>query len=270
MMASLDWRDGAKARLTAGGLSLECAMWGPPPAEAPTIFLLHEGLGCVALWRDFPEQLAAATGCGVFAWSRAGYGASDPKPLPWSLDYMEYEATLCVPQVLDAVDPHHAILLGHSDGATISALYAGGTEDRRLWGVILMAPHFFTEPGGLASIGEARTAYESADLRDRLGKYHSEVDNCFRGWNDSWLHPDFREWNVSDCLDYIRVPVLAIQGHDDQYGTMAQIDEVVDRCYAPVDVLAIEDCRHAPHLDAPQTTLDGIAGFCRRLADINA
>jgi pimeloyl-ACP methyl ester carboxylesterase len=133
-----------------------------------------------------------------------------------------------------------------------------------------MAPHFFTELGGLASIGEARTAYESADLRDRLGKYHREVDNCFRGWNDSWLHPDFREWNVSDCLDYIRVPVLAIQGHDDQYGTMAQIDEVVDRCYAPVDVLAIEDCRHAPHLDAPQTTLDGIAGFCRRLADINA
>jgi|TARA_Y200000002_G_C22675147_1_gene661713 pimeloyl-ACP methyl ester carboxylesterase len=269
MMASLDWRDGATARLTIGGLSLECAMWGPPPAEAPTIFLLHEGLGCVALWRDFPEQLAAATGCGVFAWSRAGYGASDPKPLPWSLDYMEDEARDCVPQVLDAVGPQQVILLGHSDGATISALYAGGTEDRRLWGVILMAPHFFTEPGGLASIADARTAYDTADLRDRLGKYHSKVDNCFRGWNDSWLHPDFQEWNVSDCLDYIRVPVLAIQGHDDQYGTMAQIDEVVDRCYAPVDVLAIADCRHAPHMDAPRTVLDGIADFCRRLADIN-
>ena len=100
-----------------------------------------------ALWRDFPEQLVAATGCGVFAWSRAGYGASDPKPLPWSLDYMEDEARDCVPQVLDAVGPQQVILLGHSDGATISALYAGGTEDRRLWGVILMAPHFFTEPG---------------------------------------------------------------------------------------------------------------------------
>ena len=268
-MASLDWQAGAAARMEIDGVSLECAMWGPPPDAAPTLFLLHEGLGCVALWRDFPERLAAATGCGVFAWSRAGYGASDPKPLPWSLDYMTDEALTCVPQVLDAVSPQHAILLGHSDGASISAIYAGSVEDHRLWGVILMAPHFFTEPFGLAAIAEARTAFEKADLRDRMGKYHHHVDNCFRGWNDSWLHPDFREWNVSDCLDYIRVPVLAIQGHDDQYGSMAQINEVTDRCYAPVDLLALTDCRHAPYLDQPQATLDGVSDFCRRLADIN-
>ena len=252
-------------------------MWGPAPGTgkagspgaAPTIVLLHEGLGCVALWRNFPEQLARATGCGVFAFSRPGYGQSDPKPLPWPLDYMTREAAETLAPVLDALAAPAVVLIGHSDGATIAAIHAGSVEDRRLWGVVLMAPHFFTEPEGLASIAEARTAYDSGDLRVRLGKYHRDPDNCFRGWNDSWLHPDFRDWNVSDCLDYIRVPVLVLQGEEDQYGSIAQVDEVAERCYAPVDVMMIESCRHTPHFDQAEATLAGIASFCNRLRQVN-
>ncbi|MEC8516915.1 MAG: alpha/beta fold hydrolase, partial [Pseudomonadota bacterium] len=220
MMAGLAWQDGATGFLQVAGRQIEYGMWGPAPGTgnegspdaAPTIVLLHEGLGCVALWRDFPQQLARATGCGVFAFSRPGYGQSDPKPLPWPLDYMTREAAETLAPVLDALAAPAVVLIGHSDGATIAAIHAGSVEDRRLWGVVLMAPHFFTEPEGLASIAEARTAYDSGDLRVRLGKYHRDPDNCVRGWNDSWLHPDFRDWNVSDCLDYIRVPVLVLQG----------------------------------------------------------
>ena len=273
-MAGLVWQDGATGFLQVAGRQIEYGMWGPAPASAPTatptIVLLHEGLGCVALWRDFPARLAQATGCGVFAFSRPGYGQSDPKPLPWPLDYMTREAGDTLAPVLDALAAPAVILLGHSDGATIAAIHAGSTEDRRLWGVVLMAPHFFTEPAGLASIAEARTAFDSGDLRARLGKYHRDPENCFRGWNDSWLHPDFRDWNVSDCLDYIRVPVLVVQGEDDQYGSIAQVDEVATRCYAPVDVMMLEDCRHAPHFDQAEATLAGIDSFCTRLRQINS
>ncbi|MEC8245105.1 MAG: alpha/beta fold hydrolase, partial [Pseudomonadota bacterium] len=196
-MAGLAWRNGASGFLEVDGNRIEYGMWGPAPGTgkagspdaAPTIVLLHEGLGCVALWRDFPEQLARATGCGVFAFSRPGYGQSDPKPLPWPLDYMTREAADTLAPVLDALAAPAVVLVGHSDGATIAAIHAGSVEDRRLWGVVLMAPHFFTEPEGLASIAEARTAYDGGDLRVRLGKYHRDPDNCFRGWNDSWLHP---------------------------------------------------------------------------------
>jgi pimeloyl-ACP methyl ester carboxylesterase len=227
-------------------------------------------LGCVALWRDFPEAVAQATGFGVFAYSRAGYGASDPADLPRPLDYMTREAVDVLPEVLDQIGFQRGVLVGHSDGATIAAIHAGTLCDPRVRGLVLMAPHFFTEEVGLAEIAKAKTAYDAGDLRDRLAKYHSAPDNTFRGWNDSWLHPSFKAWDVSEVIEYIRVPVLAIQGAEDQYGTLAQIDELESRSYAPVDRLILPDCRHAPFLDQPAQVLDGVAEFCARLERIEA
>lgn len=269
-MAEFQWKEGAGAAVTVDGKRLEAVCHGPPPGTAPTIVMLHEGLGCVALWRDFPRMLAAATGFGVFAYSRAGYGQSDPVDLPRPLDYMTREAHDVLPGVLDAIGFRYGILLGHSDGASIAALYAGGIEDFRVRGLVLMAPHFFTEATGLKSIAEAKSAYESGDLRARLGKYHRNVDNAFRGWNDAWLDPGFKAWNIADSIDYLRIPVLAIQGADDQYGTVAQIREIENRSYAPVDVAMLQDCRHSPQFDQPEKTLAAVSEFCARLMRIEA
>lgn len=265
------WRVGDDGGfIEVGGARLEAATWGPPPDEAMTVVMLHEGLGSVALWRDFPARLAEATGCGVFAWSRAGYGRSSPAALPRPLDYMTREAMEGLPGVLDAAGVKRCVLLGHSDGATIAAEYAGGTEDRRVRGIVLMAPHFFTEDMGLAEIAKAREAWETTDLKARMAKYHDDPEATFRGWNGAWLDPAFRDWNVADCIDYIRVPTLAIQGREDQYGTPAQIDEIANRIYAPLDVEIIADCRHSPHLDKPDETLALVAEFVARLERIEA
>lgn len=256
--------------MVAGGKRLEYACYGPAPTEAPTIVMLHEGLGCIALWRDFPAAVAAATGMGVLVYSRAGYGQSDLADLPRPLDYMTREAVDVLPQVLDAVGVAQVVLMGHSDGATIAAIYAGSVVDMRVRGLVLMAPHFFTEPMGLAAIARAKDAYDTGDLRSKMAKYHRDPDNTFRGWNDSWLHPDFAAWNVSEAIDYLRIPTLAIQGEQDQYGTTAQIAELVDRSYAPVETLMLDDCRHAPFADQPGAVLDAVAQFTARLARIEA
>ncbi|MDD9908629.1 MAG: alpha/beta fold hydrolase [Ahrensia sp.] len=260
----------ASGHLSAGGKTLEYACWGPAPSDASTLVLLHEGLGCTALWRDFPTKLAEATGHGVFAYSRAGYGHSDAADLPRPLDYMTREAVDVLPQVLDAIGFERGILVGHSDGATIAAIYAGSVPDMRVRGIVTMAPHFFTEEMGLAEIASAKKAFASGDMRARMSKYHADPENTFRGWNDSWLHPDFKSWNVSEVIDYIRVPVLAIQGEDDQYGTLAQIEELKDRCYAPVDELVLSNCRHAPFLDQQEKVLAELADYCVRLERIEA
>lgn len=248
-------------RLTAGGRALEYACFGPPPAEAPSILLLHEGLGCVALWRDFPDALARVTGWGVAAYSRAGYGRSESFPLPRPLDYQSREAVEVVPEVIDALGLRRTVLLGHSDGATMAAVHAGEVRDARVCAIVLMAPHFFAEAVGLAEIRAAREAFETTDLRERLARYHADVDTAFRGWNDAWLDPGFEAWNVENVLDTITVPVLAIQGRQDQYGTLAQIDTVERRVRAGVTRVVIENCRHAPHLDAPEQVLSAVAQF---------
>jgi pimeloyl-ACP methyl ester carboxylesterase len=265
---NFEWRDGSAGALTIQGKRLETLCHGPATDRAPTIVMLHEGLGCVDLWRDFPRRLAAATGFGVFAYSRAGYGRSDPVTLPRPLDYMTREALGTLPALLDAIGFRHGILLGHSDGASIAAIHAGSVEDFRVRGLVLMAPHFFTESSGLASIAAAREAYASGDLKTRLAKYHVNVDSAFRGWCDAWLDPGFSAWNIADVIDYWRIPALAIQGAGDQYGTLAQIREIESRAYSPVDVEIFGDCKHSPHLDQPEKTLAAVAEFCERLERI--
>jgi pimeloyl-ACP methyl ester carboxylesterase len=264
-MTTFPWADGAGGTLVAAGRRLEAMAFGPPPGLAPTIVMLHEGLGCVALWRDFPIKVAAATGWGVFAYSRAGYGQSDPVELPRPLDYMSREARETLPEVLDAIGFQRGLLLGHSDGASIAAIYVGDHSDDRVEGLVLMAPHVFTEAGGLASIAEAREAYATGDLRAKLTKYHAHVDSAFCGWNGAWLDPGFKAWNIEPFVERWRVPALLIQGADDQYGTIAQIRAIEARARTPVTSLILEACRHSPQFDRPQATLDGIVAFCRRL-----
>lgn len=265
----VDWAAG-QGGLTAGGVTLEWATWGRPPAEAPTIVLLHEGLGCIALWRDFPAVLAQATGMGVFAYSRAGYGQSGPAVLPRPLDYMTREAVEVLPEVLQKAGLGRFLLMGHSDGATIAAIHAGSVFDPQMRGLILMAPHFFAEPDGLAAIEQARGAFDAGDLRAKLAKYHADPDCAFRGWNDAWLDPDFTRWNVEDVIDHFRVPVLAVQGDADAYGTLRQIDVIHERSPAPVDRLVLPDCGHAPHLERGAETIAAISEFVARLERIEA
>ncbi|WP_170754325.1 alpha/beta fold hydrolase [Ruegeria lacuscaerulensis] len=259
------WQDGGSGRMDVNGTELEYGTWGPAPQDAPTIVMLHEGLGCLAMWRDFPAEISAATGFGVLAYSRSGYGQSGPAELPRPLDYMTVEAQQVLGPVLDQAGIQRAVLLGHSDGATIAAIYAGSVSDQRVRGLILMAPHFFTEETGLASIAAARGAFDTGDLAGRLASYHRDPAATFNGWCDAWLDPGFRNWNVADVIDYLRIPTLAIQGRDDQYGTLAQIAEVETRSYAPVETAILDNCRHAPQFDQPTATLTAIAEFTARL-----
>lgn len=267
---AVDWSGDPQAPLRMDGVALEYACYGPSPDQAPTIVILHEGLGCLALWRDFPQRVAERTGMGVFVYSRRGYGKSDPVDLPRPLDFMTREATEVLPVILEQIGLRRGLLLGHSDGATISAIYAGSIADHRIRGLILMAPHFFTEPPGLLEIEKAAQAFDAGPLREKLNSYHRDAEGAFRGWADTWLNPEFREWNVADVIDYLRIPILVIQGLDDQYGTLAQISEVEDRAYSPVDRLILAGCKHAPHQEFPEQVLDGVGEFVDRLQRIEA
>jgi pimeloyl-ACP methyl ester carboxylesterase len=247
--------------LRIGSSELEYRMFGPAPDAAPTIVMLHEGLGCAGLWGDFPDKLAIATGAGVFAYSRAGYGASSPVPLPRPLDYMHVEALDVLPKVLDAIGFRRGVLLGHSDGASIAAIYAGGVADHRIRALAMIAPHFVVEDVSLRSIAEAKAAYQQGALRTKLARWHGDVDNAFYGWNDAWLDPKFRDWDISEYLAYIRVPIAILQGADDQYGTLRQIEIAQRECYCPVDATILPGAAHSPHREAPEATLATIADF---------
>jgi pimeloyl-ACP methyl ester carboxylesterase len=247
--------------LSIGASDLEYRMIGPAPDEAPTIVMLHEGLGSAGLWGDFPDKLQAATEAGVLVYSRAGYGASTPVTLPRPLDYMHVEALDVLPKLLDKISFRRGLLLGHSDGASIAAIYAGGHQDHRVQGVAMIAPHFVVEEMGLASIAETRKAYETNSLRAKLARWHGDVDNTFYGWSDAWLDPKFRSWDISDYLAYIRVPVAIVQGADDQYGTIRQIEIAQEECYCPVDVTMIPGAGHSPHREVPGATLEAISEF---------
>jgi pimeloyl-ACP methyl ester carboxylesterase len=221
-------------------------------------------LGSAERWGDFPARLAA-TGRGVFAYSRAGYGGSSPSAMPRGVGFMHEEARDVLPRVLDAIALKRGILVGHSDGASIAAIYAGSIADHRIRGLVLIAPHFFAEDFGIAEIARIREAYETGDLRARLARWHRDPDNAFYGWSGAWLDPAFRGWDITEELAHIRVPILIIQGEDDQYGTLRQIEVAREVCTCPVEAAILPGIRHMPHRDAPEATMAAIAEFTRRL-----
>jgi pimeloyl-ACP methyl ester carboxylesterase len=245
---------------------LEYEWYGPSPEETPTLVLLHEGLGCVAMWKDFPQQLVAATGCGALVYSRAGYGKSDGLELPRGVRFMHDEALVALPQILTEMQIRDAVLLGHSDGGSIALIHAGGTRDTRVRGLILEAPHVFVEKTGIDSIKAIAQEYLTGDLRRRLERYQGKnVDLAFWGWNNIWLDPAFQSWNIEEYLPQIRVPVLLIQGADDQYGTRRQIAAIEGGCNGPVSTAMFENCGHSPHFDQPARTIEEIVAFIRQV-----
>jgi pimeloyl-ACP methyl ester carboxylesterase len=246
-------------------MRLEYRMIGPRPDAAPTIVMLHEGLGSVAIWGKFPEMLAAATGAGVFVYSRAGYGHSSPGKLPRTVSFMHEEATEVLPRVLAAIGFQRGILFGHSDGASIAAIYAGSVQDHRVRGLVLIAPHFFIEEMGLAEIRRAREAFATGPLREKLKRWHADVDCAFRSWSEPWLDPQFRKWDITEELGYIRVPVLIVQGDKDQYGTLRQVEVAQEECFCPVEAAVLPGIRHDPCREAPELTLKTVADFINRL-----
>ena len=234
-----------------------------PTAHAPTIVMLHEGLGSLAMWKDFPHQLANATGSGVLLYSRYGHGKSERLAEKHAVDFMHHEAKVVLPELLRHFAIEQTIVLGHSDGASIALIYAG-TWPARLRALILEAPHVFVEDLSIRSIAAIRTLYESTGLPQKLARYHDHVNETFRGWNDIWLDPNFRSWNIEEYLAPITCPVLVIQGENDEYGTLAQV-EAIQRRIPATQTQILTDCGHSPHRDQPAATLAAISKFVSQL-----
>ncbi|HEY5765143.1 MAG TPA: alpha/beta hydrolase [Candidatus Deferrimicrobiaceae bacterium] len=228
--------------------------------------LLHEGLGCVAMWRDFPARLAARTGCGVLAYSRLGYGGSDPCDLPRPLDYMHTEGRTVLTALLDAAGVRDCVVVGHSDGGSIALIHAGDTPAEPVRGVVTFAAHVFCEELSVRSIAAARDAYTEGDLRARLARYHgANVDCAFWGWNRAWLDPGFLAWNIEEHLPAVAVPALVVQGADDPYGTLRQVEAIERQSGGPVRRCILDRCGHSPHRDRRDETLSAMAAFVREL-----
>ncbi|WP_338616152.1 alpha/beta hydrolase [Achromobacter sp. E1] len=246
-------------------LLLECRWIAPQRTDAPLIVFLHEGLGSVSMWKDWPVQVCEAAGCRGLVYSRYGYGRSTARPQDdaWPVDFMHREAHDVLPALLEVLGVNarrnKPVLFGHSDGGSIALLYAARYPDA-VAGVIAAAPHILVEDVSLTSIAAARRAYLESDLRARLGRHHQDVDSAFWGWNDIWLNPEFRAWNIEDDLSRIACPVLAIQGTGDEYGTLEQVRGIRRR--APqTELLEIPDCGHSPHRDQPATVIQAVARF---------
>ncbi len=253
--------------LQAGGRRLEYAWTGPRPEEASTLVFLHEGLGSLASWRDFPAALAEATGCGALVYSRAGYGGSEPASLPRPVRFMHHEAEV-LGEVLAATGVVDAVLVGHSDGASIALIHAGSPAGGRVRALVLEAPHVFAEPEGLASIARIAHEFRTTDLPRRLAKYHgANTEGAFWGWNDVWLDPGFRAWNIEEFLPSIRVPTLVVQGEDDEYGTLRQVAAVQRGVAGPVETLLLPACGHTPHRDQREPVLAAMTRFVRATLD---
>jgi pimeloyl-ACP methyl ester carboxylesterase len=231
----------------------------------PTLVFLHEGLGSTRQWRDFPFQVVAATGCRALVYDRYGYGQSDVLEEPRrGVRFMHDEALVSLPDLRKALAIDDAILIGHSDGASIALIHAGAGYPAR--GIAVMAPHVFIEPVCLASIRTAIQAFETTDLPEKLGRYHRDARKTFYGWADVWTEEDFKRWDIrSEYLARISIPVLAIQGYGDEYGTMAQLDEIARHVAGPCEVLKLEDCGHAPFRDQPEKTHAALTRFINRL-----
>jgi pimeloyl-ACP methyl ester carboxylesterase len=252
------------AFLTVAGYQLEYQAWGSP--DRPALMLLHEGLGAVSRWRDLPETIASRTRWSVVAYSRPGHGASDPPVLPKHVRFMHDEALEILPGVLDALRLERVALFGHSDGGSIALIFAA-SHPERVRGLVLEAPHVFVEDLSVDSIRRLRVDYETGDLRDRLARHHgANVDVVFRGWNDVWLSPEFRSWNIEGLLPRVTCPIVVIQGVDDEYGTLKQVEAIARQAGGEVETLVLTGCGHAPHRDQPERVLTAVAGFLERLS----
>jgi pimeloyl-ACP methyl ester carboxylesterase len=254
---------GNSEEVIVDGKRLETVWIGRERSGQPVIVMLHEGLGSIALWKDFPEQVAARTGCAVLVYSRYGHGSSDKLTEKRPVNFMHREGEVVLPELLDKLSIERPILLGHSDGGSISIIFAG-KYPKRPRALILQAPHVFVEDLSVASITQAKVNYETTDLRQKLSRYHAHVDETFWGWNDIWLDPNFRSWNIEEYLTTIRCPVLCIQGENDEYGTRAQVDAIAAQV-PQAEVMMLPDCKHSPHRDQPGKTLDRIVGFVSRV-----
>lgn len=252
--------------LDIDGCRLEYQLLVPSQSHDRTLVFLHEGLGCLAMWKDFPQRVAEMTGCQALVYSRAGYGRSGPCVLPRPLSFMHDEGLKILPQVLTAAAIEDAVLVGHSDGASIALINAGGVDDQRVRGLVLMAPHVFVEELTISSIRKAKSAYQTTELRERLSRYHgSNVDRTFLGWVDAWLDERFLSWNIEAYLPNISVPVLLIQGEEDNYGTLRQLQTIQARLPATANQLVLPGCGHTPFRDCPEKTLVAITEFMQQL-----
>jgi len=237
-------------------------------ARAPLLVFLHEGLGSVGMWRDFPQRLCDAAHCRALVYSRPGYGRSTPRAPDesWGVDFMHRQAHEVLPSLLATLgldtQAQPPWLLGHSDGGSIALLHAA-RYPQRVAGVIALAPHIVVEDISVASIAQARTAYETTDLRERLARYHDDPDSAFWGWNGIWLNPQFRDWSIANEIQAIRCPVLAVQGQDDEYGTMEQVRGIARRL-PQTELLELPSCGHSPHRDQPERLIAAVTDFIQR------
>ncbi len=253
-----------RGEVVVDGKRLETLWVEPADKACTTIVMLHEGLGSVALWKDFPQRLASRTGCGVLAYSRYGHGGSDKLLEKRPVQFMHHEGEVVLPELLDKLGVAKPVLLGHSDGGSISLIFAGKYPERPR-ALILEAPHVFVEDLSVASITEAKVAYMTTDLPRKLGRYHQHVDETFWGWNDIWLDPEFRSWNIEEYLPAMRCPILCIQGEEDEYGTIAQVEAIKAQVPA-TEVLMLPNCKHSPHRDQSEATLERMAEFVAEVA----
>lgn len=251
-------------QITAAGHALEYR-W--IEGSGPPLVFLHEGLGSIRQWRDFPEQVAQATGCRALVYDRYGYGNSDVLAEDRvGIDFMHQEALKFLPEILAGLNIDKPILVGHSDGASIALIHAGVHPVR---GVAVMAPHVFIEDICVDSIAAAARHFETTDLPQRLGRYHRDARKTFHLWADAWLDPAFRQWRIESYLPGIRCPVLAIQGEEDEYGTMAQLDAIQRQVGGPCELLKLPSCGHSPHKDQPEKALDSLAEFIGKIIGTN-
>lgn len=253
-LAAVRWRERT--------VEVEHEWIAPERGKAPLVVFLHEGLGSVAMWKDFPQRLCAAGGFRGLVYSRPGYGHSTPRApeVAWGVDFMHQQAQEVLPAFLRAVGVGEPVwLFGHSDGASIALLYAA-TFPHAVHGLVVLAPHIFVEDLTVRSIELARDAYERTDLRQRLARYHADPDSAFRGWSRAWLNPQFRAWTIEPALAAVRAPVMAVQGLDDQYGTLAQVRGIADRVPGTL-LLELPDCAHSPHRDQPDTVIAQAVAF---------
>lgn len=246
--------------IQVNGRNLEYQLFLPHQIDRPTLVFLHEGLGSVSMWGEFPARVATSTGCRTLVYSRYGYGQSEVFDAPRTVNYLHEEALQTLPQLLDKLAIDRPVLIGHSDGGSISIIHAGGSN-RGVSGLVLLAPHVFVEDISIEGVAKVLKAFETLNLRQKIAKYHRDVETTFWGWCKIWMSPEFRSFNIEEYLAGIHCPVLAIQGMDDEHGTLAQLEAIRDQAAGEVDVLMLADCRHSPHKDQQSATLEAIVEF---------